>query len=339
MKKYLYYVAPLLIAAAAVACSQDDITEISENNASDGRQEIEFHLDMMSRASDRTIANLDTIWVYADDGSETVFEATPFIKDQYGNFKSAEKIYWPDGKENINFTAFWPSTQILNSDKNKETCNTTAGYKEENHSHLTLSPGIYSIKTEVPANAYHHYDLITATANITKENANNGIGLSFSHAFAQIEFRAKIDESAEHSVTIHSMLLSGHTRFGNYEIKNRSWTNLSSTENLYSAPTSVFTVTQEAKSLTEKTGPIYVIPKKATFATIHNNQSGVLLMVYAKVYKEGELIFPSETWNEDEKNARIPQPHSRDDINSLLNDEGCMRLRIYIGDGTFEFKA
>ncbi|MDE5567875.1 MAG: fimbrillin family protein, partial [Muribaculaceae bacterium] len=90
MKKYLYYVAPLLIAAAAVACSQDDITEIAENNAADGRQEIEFHLDMMSRASDRTIANLDTIWVYADDGSETVFEATPFIKDQYGNFKSEE---------------------------------------------------------------------------------------------------------------------------------------------------------------------------------------------------------------------------------------------------------
>lgn len=106
----------LLIAITAVialtSCSQDVMVE-DVIVKTESRQPIEFHLDMQSRATDRTISNLDTIWVYADDGMEEVFSTTPFIKDPYGRFLPEEKIYWPDGKDKINFTAIWPNPKNI----------------------------------------------------------------------------------------------------------------------------------------------------------------------------------------------------------------------------------
>ncbi|MDE6086392.1 MAG: fimbrillin family protein, partial [Muribaculaceae bacterium] len=66
------------VAFTLASCSEDEtIAKVSTNPGE--RQEIEFTLDMMSRATDRTITNLDTIWVYADDGAAEVFPATAFI--------------------------------------------------------------------------------------------------------------------------------------------------------------------------------------------------------------------------------------------------------------------
>ena len=99
------------IAAAAMfaltSCSQDDVIDTGVQQT-DSPREIEFTVDMLSRATDRTIDNLDTIWVYADNGTDQVFDFTPFIKDEYGRFVPSEKKYWPDGAESVNFTAVYP---------------------------------------------------------------------------------------------------------------------------------------------------------------------------------------------------------------------------------------
>ena len=227
--------------AAAIAfssCSQDETVDALVQNSD--RQEIEFHLDMMSRAADKTIANLDTIWVYADDGSETVFEATPFIKDKYGNFKSAEKIYWPDGKDVINFTAFWPSPEKLD---------------------ITAQPGQVTVDHTTSNLTDKHYDLITASTKVSKQNYINGIPLSFTHAFAQVEFRAKIGNEATHRFEIYGMSIAKVQNKGVYDLKTNEWTNATSTFSCYAAPEEIITVGEEPASMTDKTGSLYIIPQ------------------------------------------------------------------------------
>ena len=338
MKKYLYYVAPLLIAAAAVACSQDDITEISENNASDGRQEIEFHLDMQSRATDRTIANLDTIWVYADDGSETIFEATPFIKDQYGNFKSAEKIYWPDEKETINFTAFWPSPERLNSDPNKEYTKNSSGYKESDYSQISLNPNNCVIKNAVGMCTNTHYDLITATTQITKEEANTGISLSFTHAYAQIEFKAKIDPSADHTVVIHSVYLSNPYYRSTYSITNNKWESTAYLNNIYTAPSKLLTVSNELQSLTDKCGPFFI--KEQTFNLDNDYKYQVYLKVVLKVYRDGKQIYPTpDQWTEEEKEKRMFFNPAYANLFPFKIPEDYGSAKIPLGEGVLDIKA
>ena len=334
MKHFKSLLLPAMTAAACAVISSCTQEEIVTSNP--GRP-IEFHLDVQSRGSDKTIANLDTIWVYADDGAETVFEATPFIKDQYGNFKSEEKIYWPDGKENINFTAFWPSPERLNTDYNKIICSTTSGYNESEHSYINLIPGAVSIKNETSTHSGDHYDLVTATTTTNRATANNGIALSFSHAFAQIEFRAKIGETAEHTVVIHSISLAQIKHFGTYSVKEKKWAVIENkVQNINSAPSNIMTVTKTPTSLTGKTGPLYIIPSKMNMATYGDGSSVSktqnFLMVFAKIYKDGKLIIPDANWTEEERNARTSGGTKRPDVATLLNNADCAVLRIPLGD-------
>ena len=337
MKHFKSLLLPAMTAAACAVISSCTQEEIVTSNP--GRP-IEFHLDVQSRGSDKTIANLDTIWVYADDGAETVFEATPFIKDQYGNFKSEEKIYWPDGKENINFTAFWPSPERLNSDPNAADCQPKhPAYK---HVLLDLQPGYCTIKNELGKNTAHQFDLITATTTTNRANANNGISLSFSHAYAQLEFRAKCDDSAEHTVVVHSMNISPVNAFSIYSITDKKWQAFKpegksdTSYGVYTAPSQVTTITKDVKSLTSKTGPMFVIPQTLKLAHYGNNNptasGGAFIKVFAKVYKDGEQIIPDPNWTDEEKESRIPKNVSRDDLNSLMNWTECAILRINISE-------
>ena len=334
MKHFKSLLLPAMTAAACAVISSCTQEEIVTSNP--GRP-IEFHLDVQSRGSDKTIANLDTIWVYADDGAETVFEATPFIKDQYGNFKSEEKIYWPDGKENINFTAFWPSPERLNTDYNKLLCSTTSGYEESDHSYINLIPGAVSIKNETSTHSGQHFDLITATTTTNRATANNGIALSFSHAFAQIEFRAKIGENAEHTVVIHSVSLAQMRHLGTYSVMERKWSLVENkNQNIGTAPANVTTVTKNPTSLCGKTGPLYLLPQKMTMAIYGNNAPAStaitnFLMVYGKVYKDGKLIIPDANWTEEERKVRTPGTVKREDVKELLNNSGCAVFRVPLG--------
>ena len=49
------------LAMSSAACSQDETIE-SVVAKTEPRKEIEFHLDVKSRATDITLAELDTIW-------------------------------------------------------------------------------------------------------------------------------------------------------------------------------------------------------------------------------------------------------------------------------------
>ena len=262
MIKYIKTV--LLIAITAVmaltSCSNDETIEGVVGKPED-RQEIEFTLDMMSRATDRTINNLDTIWVYADDGLNTVFKTTPFIKDQYGRFLPEEKIYWPDSIAKINFTAFWPNPKLLN---------------------LTVQPGQVSLDCTTPSTSDKHFDLISAHTTMEKVKYSNGVPLSFSHAFAQIEFKAKIGEDAKHRVEVYGIGAANFKQKGTYYLFTNEWTVVSSSNSeFYAAPENILTVNQQSRSLTDRTGCFYFIPQILHYSVFFHSSRGKISVPYS----------------------------------------------------------
>lgn len=321
------------LAMSSAACSQDETIE-SVVSKTEPRKEIEFHLDVKSRATDITLAELDTIWVYAHDKSKTVFEATPFIKDQYGSFKPAEKIYWPEETDSITFTAFWPSLEKIRTNPYEAKVPQVL---------LTMSSNERKFVYQPAACSLYNYDLITATKTLNEESAANGIPLNFTHAFAQVEFKAKIDPSAEHSVEIHGCsLFSAKTR-GTYSFDTKTWAPMNETGNyIFAAPEEVLTVSEEAKSMTDKTGCIYMMPSTWNLANFadrdESTKTGTTLIVYGKVYdEENNVVYPKES--DATYSTRLEDGTSTKIMSGIRDLTGLGKMRIQLGKGDLAIEA
>ena len=234
---------------ALTSCSQDDVIDTGVQDTNKPR-EIEFTVDMLSRAMDRTIDNLDTIWVYADNGTTQIFDFTAFIKDQYGRFVPAEKKYWPDKETSINFTAVYP-------DPAKMTITKTPG-------NLTLD---YTA-TQLPD---AQYDLITASKTVTELEYNGSIPLEFTHELAQIEIQAKIGPESDFKIDAYGVGLIGLYRTGTLNLSTKTWSNLTdvagetdATE-LLGMPRRISTIGEEPTLLTAKHGNFYIVPQTCDF--------------------------------------------------------------------------
>ena len=234
---------------ALTSCSQDDVIDTGVQETEKPREN-EFTIDMLSRATDRTIDNLDTIWVFADNGTTQIFDFTAFIKDQYGRFVPAEKKYWPDGETSVNFIAVYP-------DPSKMTINKTPG-------NLTLD---YTA-TQLP-NA--QYDLITASKQVTKQEYNGSIPLEFTHELAQIEIQAKIGPESDFKIEAYGVGLIGLYRTGTLNLSTKTWSNLTDVAGdtdqteLLAMPKRITTIGEEPTSLCTKHGNFYIVPQTCDF--------------------------------------------------------------------------
>ena len=322
------------LAMSSAACSQDETIE-SVVSKTEPRKEIEFHLDVKSRATDMTLAELDEIWVYAYDGSKAIFEATPFYKDQYGSFKPAEKIYWPEETESITFTAFWPSPEEIKANDPFE--------PKIPQGTFTMNAETRKFVYQPAACSIYNYDLITATKTLNEESAANGIPLNFTHAFAQVEFKAKIDPSAEHTVEIHGCsLFSAQTR-GTYSFDTKTWEPIKETgKYMYAAPEEVLTVSEEAKSMTDKTGCLYIMPSTWNLANFadrdESTKTGANLIVYGKVYdEENNVVYPKES--DATYSTRIVDSSSSKYLSDIRDITGLGKMRIQLGKGDLAIEA
>ena len=288
------FLASLGAAFFLTSCSSDETIGVVAAHPGE-RQEIEFSLDMMSRGTDRTIANLDTIWVYADDGAAEVFPATAFIKNEYGYFKPKSKIYWPDDKENLNFTAFWPSLERLNTDQ----CTTP----NNKHQKMTFTPGAVTLTNEIPQYSNLGYDLITATKQMSKEDYKGTIALNFTHALTQVDFKVKQNPTADHRVEIYGFeFRQGPDNICDYSFKDGSWTFNNHPDSglckTNGAPDEMVRVGEEPVSIVSENAAIYLHPMTWIFSRYDLKQSTnktSQLRLFAKIYdEEGNLIYPTE---------------------------------------------
>ncbi|MDE6396842.1 MAG: fimbrillin family protein [Muribaculaceae bacterium] len=318
------------IAAAAMfaltSCSQDDVIDTGVEDTNKPR-EIEFTVDMLSRATDRTVDNLDTIWVFADNGTEQVFDFTPFIKDEYGRFIPETKQYWPDGAASVNFTAVYPDPTKMN---------------------ITKTPGNLTLAYSENSYANRHYDLVTASKTVAKQEYNGSIPLEFRHAFAQIEIRAKIGPESDFKVDAYAVSIVEHSKSGTLDLTTNTWTKLyaASSYDTYTAPKEVFTVSEEAKSLTDLWGNIY-IPAQTRNSPQYNvspvKSSGVRLRFYG-IVKDKEtdtLLYGTDAWasNSAVKKVRTPDQNDMSKLYEVRNLDKCGISNISLSTEPIEFKA
>ena len=335
------FLASVGVAVFLTSCTSDETIGVVAAHPGE-RQEIEFSLDMMSRGTDRTIANLDTIWVYADDGAAEVFPATAFIKNEYGYFKPKTKIYWPDDKENLNFTAFWPSPDRLNLEK----CSCAS--KKDTHQKLTFTPGDVTLANEILSTDFRSLDVITATRQMNKDDYKGSIALNFAHALTQIDFKVKQNPTADHRIDIYGYQLNiNNSHNCIYSFNDGVWSLNPDNTGSYSItgiPEAKIRVGEEPVSiLNPKNGNIYVHPWIWDFFRFDlksgSTTSNMYLMLYAKVYDEkGKILYPTDTT----KNG--PQLIPVFSVNVIKNSHkvdltGCGCIYIQLGKESFTPEA
>ena len=312
---------------ALTSCSQDDVIDTGVQQT-DSPREIEFTVDMLSRATDRTIDNLDTIWVFADNGTTQIFDFTAFIKDQYGRFVPAEKKYWPDKETSINFTAVYP-------DPAKMTITKTPG-------NLTLD---YTA-TQLPD---AQYDLITASKTVTELEYNGSIPLEFTHELAQIEIQAKIGPESDFKVDAYAVSIAYYNHYATLDLTTNTWKNNNSilnTSGSYTAPKEVFTVGEEAKSLTDLWGNFYIPAQTRSFPQYNVTPvrgSGMNVKFYG-IVKDKEtdaLLYGTDLWatNSAVKKVRTPDPDDTGKLQEERNLDNCGISYISLSTEPIEFKA
>ena len=320
------------IAAAAMfaltSCSQDDVIDMGVQDTNKPR-EIEFTIDMLSRATDRTIDNLDTIWVYADNGTTQVFDFTAFIKDQYGRFVPETKQYWPDGAESVNFTAVYPNPSKLN---------------------ITKTPGKLTFTHNIGITyANRFYDLVTAFKAVAKQEYNGSIPLEFRHAFAQLEFKAKIGPESDFKVDAYAVSIAYYNHYATLDLTTNTWKNNNSilnTSGSYTAPKEVFTVGEEAKSLTDLWGNFYIPAQTRSFPQYNVTpvtNTGMDFKFYG-IVKDKEtdaLLYGTDLWADDSavKKVRTPNPDNMSQLQEVRNLDKCGISYISLSTEPIEFKA
>ena len=311
---------------ALTSCSQDDVIDTGVQQT-DSPREIEFTVDMLSRATDRTIDNLDTIWVYADNGTDQVFDFTPFIKDEYGRFVPSEKKYWPDGAASVNFTAVYPDPTKMK---------------------VTKTPGNLTLDYAGNIYANRYYDLVTAFKAVTKQEYNGSIPLEFRHALAQIEIKAKIGPESDFKVDAYAVSIVNFNSNATLNLTTNTWSKntILTSYDTYTAPKEVFTVGEEAKSLTDLWGNFYIPAQTRSFPQYNVTpvtNTGMDFKFYG-IVKDKEtdaLLYGTDLWatNSAVKKVRTPDPDDTGKLQEERNLDNCGISYISLSTEPIEFKA
>ncbi len=231
----------LLLAATATlalaSCSQDEPDKASYSRAIDFRPAI-------GRATETTNANLSSINVTAFIGSSILFNQLDFVKGDEGYFSSTPEYYWPGDDSKVDFYAYSPEAP-------GGTVTMTATSKT-----LTdFSPA---------ADIADQVDFITANATGKKStNEDSGVQLDFEHRLAQIEVRAKTDNTA-YTFEVTGVRIGQPVSKGTFDFTTSAWTlgtDKAIYEETYSTPR---TLTSTYASMMGEGGNAMMIPQQLT---------------------------------------------------------------------------
>lgn len=231
----------LLMAAAAslalASCSQDEPDKTSYSRAIDFRPAI-------GRATETTNANLSSINVTAFIGSSILFNQLDFVKGDEGYFSSTPEYYWPGDDSEVSFYAYSP-----------ETPGGTVTMTSSSKTMTDFSPA---------ADIADQVDFITANATGKKStNEDSGVQLAFDHRLAQIEVRAKSDNTA-YTFEVTGVRIGQPVSIGSFNFESNQWTlgtNKAIYEEVYTTPR---TLTSTLATMMGEGGNAMMIPQQLT---------------------------------------------------------------------------
>lgn len=200
MKTELFMIA--LASLALASCTNDE--PVSTYKTADSAIDFRPALGNRSRATETTNANLSSINVTAFISDGILFKQTDFNKGTDGYFVSTPEYYWPGDDSEVDFYAYSPAA--LGGD-------------------ITMTTAAKTLTNFSPAATMdQQVDFITSTAAGKKSvNEKTGVELTFNHALAQIEVRAKTDNTA-YVYKVTGVRIGKPVSIGSYDFDTNAWT-------------------------------------------------------------------------------------------------------------------
>lgn len=199
MKKMPFLMLGLATLALA-SCSDDEPVSVNTGDAISFRPA----MGVKSRATETTNSNLTSINVAGFMGDTQYFMAMPFDKGSDGFFVSSPEYNWPGDNTELTFYAYAPAAP---------------------GGTVTLTPEAKTLTDFVPAATMaDQVDFITSVGTGTKDaNEASGVELTFDHRLAQIEVRAKADNSI-YTFAISGVRIGQPVSKGSFDFTTNDWT-------------------------------------------------------------------------------------------------------------------
>lgn len=258
-------------ALALTSCSKDDTVDLNRGEA------ISFR-PAMTRATETTNANLNSITVSGFLNGALFINKEVYSRGSDDVFTSATEYYWPGDDTPVTFYAYSPAAP-------GGTVTLTADSKELSD----FSPAS-DISSQV--------DFITSTGTGRKSvNENTGLALNFGHRLAQIEVRAKTDNTA-YTYKVTGVRIGRPVSTGSFNFDNTAWTLGTTKADYETTYTNAVTLGSTAQNVMGDSGNAMLIPQQLTgwnpTADAPNTAEGAYISVRLQIAtaETGVQVYP-----------------------------------------------
>lgn len=202
MKKTLILIAAAALALTACSNEEEGIGGLSSR----ANEAISFRPAMGTRATETTNANLQDFYATALMSDTTLFSQVEFTKNSDNFYVSQHDHYWPGDDTEVNFYAYSPSADALGADV------------------ILTNSQKQLVSFVTPEDIADQVDFITANATGKKSQyETTGVPLTFKHQLAQIELRAKTDNT-DYIYTVSGMRIGRAQTTGTFDFSTSEWT-------------------------------------------------------------------------------------------------------------------
>ncbi len=224
-----------LAALALTSCSKDETVEIPKGEA------IAFR-PAMTRADEITNANLNSITVSGFLNDQLFINKEVYSRGSNDIFTSANEYYWPGDDTPVTFYSYAPAEP-------GGTVTLTADTKEVSN----FSP-VSDIASQI--------DFITATNTGRKSvNEATGLALNFGHRLAQIEVRAKTDNTT-YTYKVTGVRIGRPVSTGTFGFDSNAWTLGTSKADYETTYTTPITLGSTAQNVMGDAGNAMLLPQQ-----------------------------------------------------------------------------
>lgn len=273
MKKQFMFMA--MAAMLIASCSSDDVVSTNTGRA------IDFRTSVGTRGAETTTDNIAKFWVTAIYGnSANYFSKQEFTKDG-AFFTSSPLYYWPAGT--LNFFAYSPSEKDLGAT-------------------VTITNAIKTFANFSPAaDIANQKDFVIATASGTrKDNAPNGVELTFAHQLSQIEIKAK-NSNTGYVYKVVGVRIGKPVSKGTFKFGANTWDLTTTEKSNYAVEyaTDEKTLTADAATMMGDGGNAMLLPQQLTAwdsenDKVNTNNGAYLALKIQITTKDGARVYPAK---------------------------------------------
>lgn len=261
-----------MMAAVAVSCSNDSVTEVNQSGA------IDFRI-AATRAEALTLDALDAFKATAlNDNGEPYFEALNFERNENNQYKSSTSYFWPD--YDLHFYAYAPASL------------------EPEYSGTT-----FSLKYTPSSSIDKQEDVVAAYASGNKDSSDTGVALEMHHLLSQIGVTA-FNNNGAYTYSVKGVKIANVSTSGTLTGDKGEWSwDPSETTGSYVVEfDDAVELGAEATDLLSTTGNAMIVPQEVSPWLDENgavaNAAGAYIGLLVNIKTSaGTVVYPTDGTN------------------------------------------